>query len=137
MPKTIPPEHVDPYSHLSPNTYRYDADGHVLLDVSSRGRKYETVIDGDDLSLVLSLGTTWSVSPSGYVSTSKGIGGKTRPYFLHRWVTAAPKGTEVHHIDGNSLNNTKANLLVLSAEDHDKYPVDQKKDKASLFSTVR
>ena len=42
---------------------------------------------------------------------------------VHRWVAKQKygdetDGKEVHHIDGNKLNNNKENLILLSKEDH-------------------
>jgi len=44
--------------------------------------------------------------------------------FVHIWVAEekygkeAVKNHEVHHLDGNKLNNRKENLILLSKEDH-------------------
>lgn len=37
---------------------------------------------------------------------------------MHRIIAKAPEGYDVHHIDGNGLNNTRSNLIVLSRSDH-------------------
>jgi len=38
--------------------------------------------------------------------------------YEHRVVTNAPKGTHVHHINGNTLDNRVENLLVLTHAEH-------------------
>lgn len=36
--------------------------------------------------------------------------GKNKRIFMHRVITECPQGMQVDHIDGNGLNNTRANL---------------------------
>lgn len=38
--------------------------------------------------------------------------------YMHREITHAPKGTEVHHKNRNTLDNRKANLVILTPEEH-------------------
>ena len=57
----------------------------------------------------------WSVfeprgSKTRYARSS--IGGKT--VYLHRLVLSAEKGDEIDHIDGEGLNNTRANLRFVT-----------------------
>lgn len=51
----------------------------------------------------------WKVGPAEYVET-----------YEHRFVAGLPDG-EVHHVDGNKLNNDPENLLVTSKEAHARY----------------
>lgn len=38
--------------------------------------------------------------------------------YLHRYITNCPDGKEVNHIDGDSLNNTRENLEIISKSDN-------------------
>ncbi len=47
---------------------------------------------------------------------------------VHRWMASKKlgrykhvfKGMQVHHIDGNKLNNHPSNLIILTKEEHEK-----------------
>jgi len=79
------------------------------------------LIDDEDWSLVADLQwyaarrhkTFYAVAYVGLVDGKPG-----QKVFMHRLLTNAPKGKEVHHIDGNGLNNVRTNLEVLSRRDH-------------------
>jgi hypothetical protein len=38
--------------------------------------------------------------------------------YLHRMITNCPKGFEVHHINGDTLDNRRENLMVLTPKQH-------------------
>lgn len=38
--------------------------------------------------------------------------------YEHRFITKAPKGSHVHHINGDTLDNRLENLIVLSPKEH-------------------
>jgi len=60
---------------------------------------------------------SWSDKGGGYVKArfKKSAGGDGYSFvLLHRFVTGAPAGMVVDHIDGNPLNNTRDNLQIVS-----------------------
>lgn len=56
-------------------------------------------VDAEDYELLSKF--SWYVTPKGYVVTT---------VTMHRMVTDAPQGVEVDHINGDTLDNRKANL---------------------------
>lgn len=60
------------------------------------------------------LAINWSTNGRGYVRGRwrQSLGGHGRIVYLHRFVSAAPAGMVVDHIDGNPLNNTRENLQI-------------------------
>ena len=59
--------------------------------------------------------------------------------FVHRWVAwkkygNAIDGMKIHHIDGDTLNNDKSNLLLVSNEDH--HQIHQHENKRKLLSSL-
>lgn len=55
---------------------------------------------------------TWYINPYGYAitHTSKKRHGYTRSMFMHRYLTNAPKGMVVDHLNENKLDNRLENL---------------------------
>lgn len=62
---------------------------------------------------------SWRTGTNGYVYM---VGGRVRGKccLLHRFITKPTNSQEVHHFDGNKLNNARNNLIVVSASDHQK-----------------
>ena len=65
------------------------------------------------------------LNTQGYMMISIKINGKERKFFIHRLVAEnfvpnsdPDKKTDVHHIDGNKLNNDASNLEWISKEEH-------------------
>lgn len=56
----------------------------------------------------------WFVTAQGYVATRTGV----RTIILHRILMDNPKGLDVDHINGDKLNNTRANLRAVSRRDN-------------------
>lgn len=60
---------------------------------------------------------SWSDRGGGYARArfKRSAGGDGYAFvYLHRFVTGAPTGWVVDHIDGNPLNNTRENLQIIS-----------------------
>jgi HNH endonuclease len=59
---------------------------------------------------------TWTLSLHG--KRLYAVNGRLR--LMHRTIMGNPKGLDVHHIDDNGLNNTRANLVVVSRGEHNR-----------------
>jgi len=71
------------------------------------------LIDEADLEKV-SIGS-WCASPSGktwFAMHSMSVGGRVRPQTMHRLIMDAPTDMDVHHINGNGLDNRRSNLQL-------------------------
>lgn len=78
-------------------------------------------VDAEDVPLVT--GRRWQRIASGYLATNetaaevRARGGRMkRTLLLHRLLTDAPAGMFVDHIDGDILNNSRANLRVCTRQ---------------------
>jgi hypothetical protein len=64
----------------------------------------------------------WRIGQNGYVYIRGGrIAGK--PCLLHRIIMNALVGEEIHHINGNKLDNRRENLERTTASEHQKHHV--------------
>ena len=67
------------------------------------------VVDLVDLPLVA--GKNWHIQGKGYAATNERCkDGKQRPIRMHRLVANTPDGLETDHINGDKLDNRRANL---------------------------
>ncbi len=72
-----------------------------------------TVIDAEDFDLVSQY--KWCAHRDGnthYAVSRRRINGRQKTVKLHRIILSAPAGMHVDHIDGNGLDNTRANLRL-------------------------
>jgi hypothetical protein len=67
------------------------------------------LVDEDDYDRVASL--KWSVISSGYAN-NKTIG------LMHRFILGAPKGMDVDHINGQTLDNRRSNLRICTRSEN-------------------
>lgn len=101
----------------------------------------EIIIDAADYHLVAPY--RWSVSTkrgshTKYVFTRSG----GYPVYLHRMLMEAIPGVEVDHIDGNGMNNSRANLRLVTHAENIKAAYDlpgrfAKPKKDVVLNTVR
>ena len=75
------------------------------------------MIDAADAELVGQM--TWSATSTGYARAAYQQEDKsTKMYLMHRLITGALPGQHVDHIDGDGLNNTRANLRICSRSEN-------------------
>jgi hypothetical protein len=76
-----------------------------------------TVLDPEDFSRAEHL--KWRRHPCGYaMSDVRQPDGSYSSVLLHRFILGAPKGFDVHHRDGDKLNNRRSNLEIKSPGEH-------------------
>jgi len=69
------------------------------------------IIDEEDQELVAGWG--WYLMTIGYVGAMTGRGsGKRTVVLLHRLIMGSPAGEQIDHINGNKLDNRRANLRI-------------------------
>ena len=73
--------------------------------------KWALVDEADDPNLVA---IKWCYSGSGYAVHNTSINGKSITILMHRFLMRAKPGEIVDHIDGDPLNNQRANLRIVS-----------------------
>lgn len=102
------------------NNYEVRGDVTAIFIDSPKFGRYETLISTSDLERVKEFPNTWIIARdknrnSVYVHAGlTDSRGKQKSVCLHRWITNAPKGMVVDHIDHNTLNNTASNLRIVT-----------------------
>ena len=74
--------------------------------------KTEAIVDDEDFDLLSRF--KWKKHKGGYFQL-------TSYNLMHRIIVNAPKGYDVHHKNGNKLDNRKENLEILKTGEHQKY----------------
>lgn len=72
-------------------------------------------IDAEDYALVESFGK-WYKNDSGYAVKKTRVCGKNVSIRMHALINDTPKGLHTDHINGNRLDNRRANLRTVTAE---------------------
>jgi len=89
--------------------------GNIVVKTIFITRGLVTVVDDADFDMLNAF--SWMATPASnkkkhYVSRSIWVGGSNKTVYMHRVLLNAPRGLEVDHIDGDSLNNQRANLRL-------------------------
>jgi hypothetical protein len=87
-----------------------------IIDV---GKNLRTIVDPEDYHRIRRF--RWFAKRSNYgiyVVRRVRRGSTEKLIRLHRQILAAPTGYDVHHINGNTLDNRKTNLIIVSRKHH-------------------
>ena len=53
-----------------------------------------------------------------YAERTERVGGSNHMVIMHAVVAETPRGLETHHISGDTLDNRRANLLIVTRQEH-------------------
>ena len=85
----------------------------------------EATVDLDDLSLVSSV-NWWALCNKhghAYAQRTEMVDGRVKSVLMHRLIMHCPEGMLVDHINGNGLDNRRANLRICTHNDNMKNQV--------------
>lgn len=103
------------------NAYEIRGDVTSVFVEKVSGESHEFIIDTEDLSRLISIGSSWFTfctpnSSKYYVIRNIPKHSKSGEYRrLHRLLISAPDNLVVDHINGDSLDNRKCNLRAVTA----------------------
>lgn len=84
----------------------------MILTLEQNGIEYQCFVDDEDASLIK--GRQWVVLQGAKGHLYAACYTKPGVLLMHRHLTKAPRGKVVDHINGNGLDNRRANLRVCS-----------------------
>lgn len=117
------------------NAYEIRGDVTAIFISHRKVGQLETLVSTDELARVKNFPNTWFASwdknnKSYYVrGNDRNESGKRETVRLHRWITKAPEGYVVDHIDHDTLNNTNSNLRVVTVEQNNQNRRSSRKSK--------
>ena len=109
----------------------------LWIEYDKKSRKEALILfDEEDLRLVSPFYWYITTGPSGQQYATMRPSFLSEYMLMHRWILNAPDDMVVHHLNHNSLDNRKTNLIILSASDHSYYHAKTRhKRNRELFST--
>lgn len=102
------------------NEYEVRGDVTAIIINSPKYGRHETLVSTSKLDLVKEFTGSWYVNWNNSAKSFYVVGnalivnGKRKSIFLHRWVTNAPCGMVVDHINHDTLDNTFPNLRIIT-----------------------
>lgn len=99
------------------NTYETLGDVTIIHLQNRHGIALQTLIDTEDLQKVMSFPNSWYAQQP---DTNHYVCGNRQGSLvkLHRYIMSAPKGLMVDHINGNTLDNRKNNLRIVTSSEN-------------------
>lgn len=94
--------------------YEIRGDITALIMYRRDGSTVETLIDTADLSDALRSPSPWHIDARRRVTNSDGRAHRNGTSYLHRYLMRPPDGMVVDHINGNTLDNRRANLRIVT-----------------------
>lgn len=96
------------------NQYSVEGETTFIFIKPSNKPEVTVKISTDDLKRLVELGLTWyvGIKKNGYCRVMTRINGKTT--LLHRFLTDAPEGMTVDHINHDTLDNRRENLRIVT-----------------------
>lgn len=95
------------------NGYEILGDTTVLV-VYNKGGRLDVLIDTADLCKLVRYPNTWAVAGNNYIKHTLTVDWKSTSTYLHRLIMDAPSHLVVDHINGNTLDNRKVNLRLIT-----------------------
>lgn len=108
-----------------------NGDGSCTIMASRKDEWFEVLVDESDAEFLSQW--AWRVDSNGYAHRNEGTAQKNLKHVLmHRFITNAPDGLTVDHVNRNRLDNRKANLRFATKADQAKNASLRKDNKTGI-----
>lgn len=103
---------------------KYEIRGNVVAIITTNKKlgEIEILTSLSDLPKLIEFNGKWSIcgnTKKPYVRSRPRKGFYSENYiYLHRWLTGCPKGMVVDHVNGNTLDNTRENMRIVTQSEN-------------------